>query len=278
MRRAISDFNRILHSGRFWLVETLLSIAAPVFAIFFLTPDGASPAREVSTGAIAVAIAICGGLLTAFLASLYLAPYRQRNEALKRISELETPKLFDVVCQTTSLGLPINRLDNGTYQASAAVVGFAPILFAHRGDLTNVTRLIASPEIRFTNADNLGWETTNSIQLAPLPNMMAGPQAMDFSWDTGNTLQWVLTGLPLTMAKGELLQLPMMGVSVPDGNEAGAHFEKDETCTLTIRLAIRTDKGSPALPDQVITLSRSDIRDTEIWQRIQREAADEPKP
>ncbi len=80
------------------------------------------------------------------------------------------------------------------------------------------------------------------------------------------------------MAKGELLQLPTMTVSVFDGNEAGAHFEKEETCTLTIRLAVRTDKGSPALPDQVITHSRSDIRDTEIWQRIQREAADEPKP
>ena len=80
------------------------------------------------------------------------------------------------------------------------------------------------------------------------------------------------------MAKDELLQLPMMIVAVLDGNEAGDHFEKEETCTLTIRLAVRTDKGSPTLPDQVISLSRSDIRDSSWWQSIQQEAADGPRP
>ena len=84
---------------------------------------------------------------------------------------------------------------------------------------------------------------------------------MDFSWDTRNPHQWVLNGLPLAMAKDELLQLPRMMLSVSDANEAGAHFAREETCALRIRLAVRTDKGNPPLPDQVITLTRSDIKD-----------------
>ena len=48
---------------------------------------GASPAREVSTGAIAIAAAIGGGLFVTFLGNICLAPYRQRNEALKLVKQ-----------------------------------------------------------------------------------------------------------------------------------------------------------------------------------------------
>ena len=80
------------------------------------------------------------------------------------------------------------------------------------------------------------------------------------------------------MARDQTLALPMLMVTVADGDEAGAHFERGETCTLIFRLAIRTDKGSPALPDQVIALPRSDIRDSKRFQQIsQKETTDEPK-
>lgn len=207
-------------------------------------------------------------MLCAWIGATASAPVRQRNEARKHVKHLESelgkPKLFDVVCQTTSLGLPINRLDDGSYRASAASVGFSPILIAHRGELTNVTRLTASPEVRFTRADNQRWETTNAIQVTPGSNPLAGPGARDFTWDIDNPQQWVLRGLPLAMAKDELLQLPMMKLTVVDGNNAGTHFENKEICTLIVRLAVRTDKGSPPLPDQVITLTRSDIKDSLI--------------
>ena len=203
--------------------------------------------------------------------NLFRVPYRQRGEAWKRIrhleAELEKPKLFDVVCPTTSLGLLINRLDDGSYRASAAGLGPISILIAHRGDLTTVTHLTAIPEVWFTRADGAGWETTNAITVTPLqlhPSMRA-PGATDFDWDVANPSRWVLMGLPLVMAKDELLQLPMMMVSVADGNEAGSHFEKNETCALSIRLAVRTDKGTPPLPDQVITLTRSNIKDSLVW-------------
>ena len=68
-------------------MESVLGIGAPVFAIFFLTPSEASPAREVSTGAIAITMASGGVLFVALLAHIFLAPYRQRNEARKELQE-----------------------------------------------------------------------------------------------------------------------------------------------------------------------------------------------
>lgn len=206
------------------------------------------------------------GLLCAWLGATASAPVKQRNEARQRIKELEAefekPKLFDVLCPTTSLGLPINRLGDGSYQASSVRIGFKPISLVHRGELTTITDLTMSPEIRFTRADNQGWETTNAIQVTSGVNPLAGPRARGFTWDTKDPQQWVLIGLPLTMAKDELLPLPMMMVSVPDGNEAGTHFEKGETCMLIMKFAIRTDMGFPPLPDQTISLAMSDIKDS----------------
>jgi len=192
------------------------------------------------------------------------APVKQRNEARQRIKELETefkkPKPFNVLCPTTSLGLPINRLDDGNYRASSVSIGIKPISIEHQGDLTTITHFIMSPVIIFTRAD--GWETTDAIQVISGSNPLAGPRAQGFTWDTQNPQQWVLNGLPLTMAKGEKLTLPMMMVSVANGNEAGTHFEKGETCMLLIRFAIRTDRGFPLLPDHQISLTRSDIKNS----------------
>ena len=117
-----------------------------------------------------------------------------------------------------------------------------------------------SPVIIFTRVD--GWETTDAIQVTPGINPLAGPRAKSFTWDTQNPQQWELTGLPLTMAKDELLTLPMMMLSVANGNEAGAHFEKGETCSLIMKFAIRTDKGFPPLLDQTISITRSDVMDS----------------
>ena len=251
-QETLSEFHKV----RFGVVEM---ISAPIVAagMFFAIPDSASPFIKTIVPIAAFSIwmlAVLGGV---FLFSLLIAPYRQRNQARRRIKELEAefekPKPFDVLCPTTSLGLPINRLDDGSYQASAIGIGFRSLSIVHRGELTTITRLIMSPEIRFTRAD--GWETTNAIQVTLGSNPLASPRTRDFTWDTQNPQQWVLTGLPLTMAKDEL-------VSVANGNEAGVHFEKGETCTLIMKFAIRTDKGFPPLPDQVITLTRSDIKDS----------------
>lgn len=230
-----------------WCFIVLEAIMAPLVAIL-VNP-------WVGIGLVAF------GMFCIWVGATASAPVKQRNEARQRIKELEAefeePKLFDVLCSTTSLGLPINRLGDGSYRASPFMIGFKPIMIVHRGELTTITRLIMSPEIRFTRAD--GWETTNAIQVTLGSNPLAGPRARDFTWDTQNPQQWVLAGLPLTMAKDELLTLPMMMLSVTNGNEAGTHFEKGETCTLIMKFAIRTDRGYPPLPDQTISLTRSDI-------------------
>jgi hypothetical protein len=210
-------------------------------------------------------VVVVFGMLCAWMVETASAPIKQRNEARKRIEELEAefekPKLFDVLCPITSLGLPINQLSDGSYRASSLQIGFKPLSMVHRGELTTINRLTMSPEIRFTQAEK-GWETTNAIQVAPGSNPLASPRTMDFTWDISNPRLWELQGLPLTMAKDELLQLPIMAISVADGNEAGAHFKKKETCTLIIKLAVRTDKGSPPLPDQVIKVTMSDIKNS----------------
>jgi len=265
LQRAKRDTLSTFHTLRFWLFE-LLSIAVLTILVLLWTPPFIK-GMWITVYQILVPLSgVFMGLAIVFIVSLFIAPYKQRNGAWQRIKELEAelekPKLFDVVCPTASIGLPINRLNDGSYRAAAATVGFKSILIAHRGELTNVTRLTASPEVRFTRADNKGWETTNSIQVTPVYNPLAKPHAMDFTWDISKPRQWVLKGLPLTMAKNELLQLPMMGLSVVDGNDAGTHFESREICTLIVRLAVRTDKGNPLLPDQVIKLIRSDIQDS----------------
>ena len=187
--------------------------------------------------------------------------------------KLERPKLFDVVCPTVSIGLPLNQLDDGTFTAPQASLGFHPILVAHRGELTNVVRLTATPQVRFIRSD--GWATTNSIQVQPGQNPLAGPGALDYQWDNTNPQQWVLTGLPVTMAKDELLTLPLMALAIIDAQEAGTHFTNGETCSLVVRLAVRTDKGAPPLPDQVIAITRSDIKDTEWFKTLTQQASEE---
>ncbi len=78
----------------------------------------------------------------------------------------------------------------------------------------------------------------------------------------------------MTMGKDEILPLPMMLVKVVDADKAGAHFERGDTCTIVVKLAMRTDKGSPQLLDQVVSLTRSDIRDTDRYRRIVAEQAE----
>ncbi len=232
--------------------------------VTLLAPPNVDPHVSALLGFLGGLAGLLLLFLVVYICNFLRAPYKQRNEAWQRIEELETklkkPKLFDVLCPTTSLGLPINRLDDGTYRASSVSIGIQPISIVHQGDLTTITHFIMSPVIIFARADR--WETTDAIQVTPCSNPLAEPQARGFIWDTQNPQQWVLNGLPLTMAKDEKLTLPMMMVSVANGNEAGTHFEKRETCTLLMRFAIRTDRGFPLLPDHQISLTSSDIKNS----------------
>lgn len=264
--RAFEDAFVAQRTIRFMWIGQGVFAAAGAASLTALAADSASVPdlviRAVGGGMLGLLVSVTGIIAW----NLVTAPFRQRNEARQRVAQLESDfsssKLFDVISPTISLGLPINKLADGTYRAAAAATGFSTINIAHRGDLTSITRLTMSLDVRFTRADNKGWETTNAIQVTSMPNPLAGPRAMDFAWDTTNPRQWVLTGLPLVMAKDELLPLPLMMLSVSDANEAGAHFTQGETCALVIKLAVRTDKGTPTLPDQVITLTRSDIQDS----------------
>lgn len=250
----------------FLALNLVLSITSAIAAA--VSPPDPSVLARIIIGVVAALVAfVIGALLLIALTYAWFwwkAPLRQRDEARRRVGELELElrehKLFDVVCPTTFLGLPINRLADGTYRGSVIGLGISPILVAHRGDLTIVTRLTARPEVRFIDPDNAGWHTSGAIMLGSQPNPFASPGAMDFAWDTTNPGQWVLMGLPLSMGKDEILSLPFIMVTVANANEVGTHFASGGKCKLVIPLAIRTDKGSPTLPDQSIELTISDIR------------------
>ncbi len=108
----------------------------------------------------------------------------------------------------------------------------------------------------------MGWiSTLDIIEVSPAPKLPFGTAtAYDFEWDVTDPYQWVLSGpgLPLSMGKDEVLQLPTILLRVKDANDAGARFAQSERCLLVIRLAIRTGKGSPSLPDQSVALTQSD--------------------
>ena len=195
---------------------------------------------------------------------MFSTPYKQRNEARQRIHELEQanirPNLFNVLCPTTSFGIPINKLQDGSFRASPSYLGFKPLSLVHHGELTTVTRFTMSPMITFVKQGK-GWESTDAIQVLPMQNPLASPRAKDFSWDIQNQQLWVLTGLPLVMGKDEIQILPMIGLAVGDANKAGSQFENWDSCVLTMKFAIRTDKGNPLLANQQITLTKSDIKE-----------------
>ena len=236
-------------------------------------PDDASNMEWAILEVVAGVIGALAGFGFILMASLAITPFRQRNEARQKLNDLEAEprqtKLFDVFSPTTFVGLPLNRLDDGSFRASDMGVGFRSPILAYRGeDPINAIRLTASVRVWFANPDGQSWETTEAIKVAPAQNLMAGPAAMDFKWDISDPIQWVLTGLPLTMARDEVLQLPMLMITVADGDEVGKHFEQGETCSLVFKLAIRTDKGAPPISDQVISLERNDIRDTQWFKDI----------
>lgn len=261
------------HSARFmWGGQAVVATAFGAVAT-------AMADTNTSTGEIAVR-AVVGGLigLLAAIAVVFVfnwwfwAPRKQRNEARERVLELESekniPSLFEVFRRTSFLGLAINRLDDGTYRAAPVSVGVPAPMIAHRGELTSVTDFFASLEIRFTHPDGHRSETTNAIRVEPMMSPRAGPGQLDFTWDTSDPRRWKLNGLPHVLARDQALPLPMLSIVVTDGDEAGSHFDQGETCALTIRFAIRTDKGSPPLPDQVIDLIKNDFKDTDTYREF----------
>ncbi len=249
----------------FWGVGVVGSGAITGLTIWML--GDRSTLHDWQVGSITFVTFVLGLFLTyglIFLLYLFRAPYRQRNEARHKIEALEAEsekyELFDVLCQTTSLKLPINWLRGGGCQESSIRIGPKPITILHRGDLTEVTHFILFPVIIFTLAG--GWKTTNAIQVTPGNNPVAGPLAQSFTWNTQNPEHWVLNGLPLPMAKDDKLPLPPIMISVADGKVAGTHFENGGTCSLLLKFAIRTDKGIPQLPDYQISLMMSNIKDS----------------
>lgn len=188
-----------------------------------------------------------------------------QGDITKRFEEIEKPKLFEIICRTKLIGLPINRLENGTFQASKAGVSGPPVTIKHLGDLTTVNRVAMSPMIIFTRADKKYWESSKSIEVLPQNEQLVINPTRGLTWNTQNPKVWELVGLPLTMAKWELLVLPIILIRVTDGNDVGIRFEKGEICELVIQFSIRTDKGNPTLPEQRITLRRSDIKDSPFY-------------
>jgi hypothetical protein len=261
-QRANRDTLSAFHTLRFWLLD-ILGVAIFTLLVLLYTPSWISNEWKIIYQILVPIFIAVIGLVTLFFFSLVKAPYKQRDEARQRIKEIETeaakPKLFDVLCSATSLGLPINKLNDDSFKASAVGISPKPLQILHRGELTTINRFTMTPRILFVQKDK-GWETTTAITLLPSSNPLASSRTRGLSWDATNSAQWVLEGLPWTLAKDESITLPMIMISVKDGNEVGSRLDKGQTCILTMIFGIFTDKGSPLLPDQQISLTRSDMK------------------
>ena len=185
----------------------------------------------------------------------YLSHRRRNKKQADRIN------LFEIICPTTSLGLPINKLNDGSFQASSVGIGFKQLSILHRGNLATINRFTMSPRVLFVQM-NRSWETTTTITLLPTNNPLASSRARSVSWDNTDPNQWLLKGLPITLAKDESLLLPMMMLSIKEGNEVGNRLDKGETCILKMSFGIFSDKGTPILPERQISLTRSDIKNS----------------
>lgn len=223
------------------------------------------------------------GMICVWMGATARAPVKQRNEARQKIKELEgelkKPKLFDVECRTATKMLPIKLKEDGTWEAYANNFSPAPINIIHRGDLITVTSVTMALVVLFNHMDG-GLETTDAITVTPqrrLPAFLSAPGTLEFEWDISNPLQWTLKGLPLTMRKDEYLPLPAMNVNIQDVNLVGEHFTQLDWCRIVISLRIRTDKGSPHIPDLFIELTSSDIPNPNpryYWEDITNEPKD----
>ncbi len=264
-RRGWQDTKRGWKSVWFIVLEAVL---APLLALFV----------EWWWGIVAV----IGGMLCIWIGATTSAPIKQRNQARAKVVELEDelkkPKLFDIEWPTTTLELPIVHREDGTWIASSAQVSPSPITIVHRGDLTTIYRVTLAPQVRFFNKDGTGWMSTNAITVKPqvlFSPAMRPPGATDFDWDVCDPSQWVLNGLPLPMAKDELLELPEMVLDVSNATMVGEHSEKGDKCILAVRLAIRTDKGSPSVPDKLIELTISNIEYAPPFFKLEEEKTNE---
>ena len=261
--RAKQDTNTwfLNHIVAFFLAFLIPGVGT-VLATHFI-PSDASIEMSALYGFLGGVAGLILLVVAVFTWNLLRAPYKQRNEVRQRIekieAELKTPRLFDILCPTTSVGLPINKLDDGSYQASVVGISPKPLQILHRGELTTINRFTMTPRILFVRKDK-GWETTTAITLLPRINPLASSRTRDLSWNVTNLDQWVLDGLPLTLAKDEQLTLPTIMISIKNGNEVGSRLDKGETCILAMSFGIFTDKGSPLLPDQKISLTRSDTK------------------
>ncbi|MFC1962278.1 hypothetical protein ACFLWN_04490 [Chloroflexota bacterium] len=136
-----------------------------------------------------------------------------------------------------------------------------------------------APVVLFNYMDG-GWETTDAIKVTPrqpLPPILSPHGAGDFNWDVTDPSRWKLTGLPLTMGKDQHLPLPPITINVQDANLVGGHFAKFDWCKVVISLNIRTDKGSPYLPDLFIELTLSDMTNPNsryYWKDVTNEPKD----
>jgi hypothetical protein len=128
--------------------------------------------------------------------------------------------------------------------------------------------VIVAPQVRFEKGDGTGWYATEAIKICPQTNPMASPHVRSFTWNINNPMLWDLVGLPITMGKDEQLPLPMFSLTIADAEEAGQLLDSGDEGKLVVQISIRTDQGNPRLPDQVISLSRSDVRDTDFYKEI----------
>lgn len=81
-----SSFHKILF---FWVVE-VIAAGSGIFIGTIVTPEDAGRIISATYPAIGGLIGILAGFSIIFIINLILAPYRQRNEARKRLIELES--------------------------------------------------------------------------------------------------------------------------------------------------------------------------------------------
>ncbi len=145
-----------------WILTYILSGGGTVLITLLLPPD-INGWMLTLYGFVGGFCGLCLLGIGTLVCNIFRAPYKQRNEARIRVLELEKqleqPKQFEIVCPTTSYGLPINKLPEGRYNASVVGVSPAPIRIIPTSELTTINRLTISPKV-ILSKEGKGWETT----------------------------------------------------------------------------------------------------------------------
>ena len=249
------------HTLRFWFFQLGAFAGLTTWVLLWIPPfihDGWRIVYQI----LVPLMGVFAGLAIVFLISLFIAPYKQRNEARHIVSELDaTPELFEIKWMHDSVSMLIAKDGQGKWVVGSDFVTATLISIKNISDVIDVQQLTIVPGIRFFEGRN--YRSTSAISFRPhlfeqdleMPPDIVSTVGLE--WVIKSPFLWEMSGLPLTLANGQSLMLPRIYFLIGDITEIGKHFDAGEGCAFAVRLTIRTNRGSQEIPELLLELKPS---------------------